>query len=67
MGLTRLSNLDRALYRIKCREKLSKYISKVCPLDKDIKILKGGLVSKLGILITLVEVRLITSANDPYT
>ncbi|OCL09439.1 hypothetical protein AOQ84DRAFT_404617 [Glonium stellatum] len=49
MALPRPSNLDRARWRAKCREKLSEHIK-----------------TKLGILIDLLEVRLITRVEDSY-
>jgi hypothetical protein len=69
MALPRSSNLDRARWRAKCREKLSEHISKIHALILLIfsNANKRQPESKLGISINPSEVRLIPRAEDPYS
>jgi len=67
MPALRSSNLDRAAYRTKCRQKLSQHIRKVCYPVENSNCWRSLKVTKLGISIEPAEVRLITSNDDPYT
>ena len=65
--MVRSSNLDRSAYRTKCRQKLSEHIRKIWLPIGGCTLLTSSQVIKLGISIEPAEVRLITSASDPYT
>lgn len=68
MAAIRSSNSDRTMYRTKCRQKLSEHICNVwISFRSNIECWNGLEVAKLGILIAPADVRLITSADDPYT
>ena len=66
MATLRSSNLNRAAYRTKCRKKLSEHIRKVELPSGEYQPLTTSQVAKLGINVEPAEVRLITSAEDPY-
>ncbi len=66
MAILRSSNLNRAAYRAKCRKRLSEHIRKIELPSGECQPLTESPVAKLGITIEPAEVRLITSAEDPY-
>jgi len=65
MSPLRSSNLDRAAYRVKCREKLSEHIGRLTLRSKGCLLITCKVI-KLGITIEPGEVRLITTADDLY-
>lgn len=66
MATLRSSNLKRANYRAKCRQKLSEHIHKIRPFSRGMSSANRVEATKLGILIKLADVRLIISANNSY-
>jgi hypothetical protein len=60
------SNLNRAAYRTKFRQKLADHICIIQTFDAKGELLTKSKGTKLGISIEPAEVRLIPSANDPY-
>lgn len=67
MATLRSSNVNRAAARIKCRKKLSEHIRKIQLPNGGYRPLTTVSRAKLAITIEPAEVRLITSADDPYT
>ena len=67
MAVSKLSNLNRAEYRRKCRQKMSEHIceNNFAGLKRMISTLtcKG---TKLGVTVEPEQVRLIPTADDPY-
>lgn len=62
MATFRSSNLDRTMYRTKCRQKPQSICCKIClSLRSSIECFKGLEVTKLGTLIEAADVRLCTS------
>lgn len=62
----RPGNVDRAAYRTKCRKKLSEYLCESSRMTCDRGTLTIRPVSKLGLSVEPGDVRLITTADDPY-
>jgi hypothetical protein len=65
MNQSRKSNEERAVWRAKCRKRLSDHLSKFTLLRLS-KLLMLEAEQNLGLSIPYEEVRLITGADDPY-
>ncbi len=66
MAALRVSNLNRAACRTKCRKKLSEHIREIKLSNVEYQRLTKSQEAKLGITVEPAEVRLITNAEDPY-